>query len=151
MKEATFKQQLFIEAPLEACFRYLSDINKQTQLHPLIIEVRELERGRTAQGHPFSVWEVTDRLSMLGFTFKIKYQTHMTLTDTPSIVHEARQSMGVLVSVQMTFQPQGAGTLVQESVTVRAPGLLFGYTARQAQAAHEKMLANLKILLEEGK
>lgn len=148
MKKATFQQQLFIAAAPETCFHYLSVIDQQTQLHPLIVGVRELERGRTAQGHSFFVWEVTDRLSMLGFTFKIKYQTRMTLTDAPSIEHEARQAMGVFVSARTTFQAQGTGTLVQESVTVSAPGLLFGYTARQAQLAHEKMLANLKRLLE---
>ena len=151
MKEAKFEQQLFIEAPVETCFRFLSDIDKQTQLHPLIVAVRELDRGRSPHGERYLVWEVTDRLSLLGLAFKVKYQTKMTLSDAPSIAHEARQAMRIVVFARTTFQPQGTGTLVQETVTVRAPGLLFGFTARQAQLAHKKMLVNLKALLEGGK
>ena len=148
MKEAKFEQQLFIEAPVEACFGYLSAIDKQVQLHPLIVSVREVDRGRNPQDEQYYVWEVTDRLLMWGVSFKVKYQTKMTLGDAPSIRHDARQTMGIVVSAQTTFQSQGVGTLVQETVTVHAPGLLLGYTARQAQMAHQKMLINLKALLE---
>ena len=148
MKEVTFQQEIYVAAAVEDTFNYLADRANQLKLHPLIIAVEELERGRDAHNQSFSVWQITDRVPMLGLSMKVKYQTKVTLSDAPSILHEANQAMGIKVRNLITFRAQGAGTLVQENVTISAPGLLLGFTVKQAQEAHRGMLANLKALLE---
>ena len=150
MKEATFQQEIYVAAAVEDTFNYLADRANQLKLHPLIIAVEELERGRDANNHSFAIWQITDRVPMFGLSMKVKYQTKVTLSTAPTILHEANQAMGIKVRNLITFTPQGAGTLVQEHVTISAPGLLLGFTVKQAQEAHTGMLKNLKTQLEKN-
>jgi hypothetical protein len=45
---------------------------------------------------------------------------------------------------RMFFLEKNDGTQLREEYTVEAPNLLFGYTFKQATAAHEELLAQIK-------
>lgn len=67
----------------------------------------------------------------------------------PLTVHtEAYQSPGTYITNITKVTPQDNGVRLHETITMKAPALLFGYAFVQAQTAYEEMLKRIKKFVE---
>ena len=91
---------------------------------------------------------ITDQLQWGPFRFKIKYQADI-LSITEDTVHtEAYQAPGTYITNLTKVTPEKNGAHLHETITLKAPNLLFGYAFTQAQTAHREMLKRIKDFLE---
>ena len=150
MKHASFATEIVIAAAPDVVYDLLADPANLQVMHPLIVNVEELERGTDKHGSVFYRLKITDRLEILGLGFTIQYRVLTSLPGNGKIISDAYQSPKVHLHNETEIIPQGSGVLLREQVTVEAPALLMRYTLRQAQASHQKMFENLKIHLERG-
>jgi hypothetical protein len=144
MKQGTFEKEIFIHATVPAVIAVISNYSQHDRIHPLI------EKVERAQVSPPGVerFLITDNLQWGPFKFKIKYQADI-LSVTQDTVHtEAYQSPNTRVTNISTVKPSGDGVILHETITMRAPTLLFGYAFRQAQMAHEELLKHIKDFVE---
>jgi len=144
MKRGNFNCEIFIKAPREKVVELATSYEHLDTLHPLIVKVEEIP----AEPPVLRRFRITDQLATGPFRFKIKYLADV-LKLTPDEAHtEAWQSPGVHIISHMSFTEENGGTLLREEYTVEAPNLLFGYTFKQAKAAHEELLVMIKQVAE---
>jgi hypothetical protein len=91
---------------------------------------------------------ITDSLQWGTFKFKIKYQADIIAITEDTVHTEAYQSPNTFVTNVTRVTPKDNGVLLHETITMKAPGLLFGYAFKQAQTAHEEMLQHIKTFVE---
>lgn len=144
MKRGSFTCEVFVKAPRNKVIELATSFEHHDTLHPLIVRVEELP----AEPPVLRRFQITDQLAMGPFRFKIKYRADI-LKLTPDEAHtEAWQSPGVHIISHMFFIEENGGTHLREEYAVEAPSLLFGYTFKQAKAAHEQLLQGLKQIAE---
>lgn len=144
MKQGTFKKQIFIQAEAKKVLAIVSEFSQHDKVHPLIVKV---ERADAPAG-VLQRYLITDQLRWGPFKFKIKYRADI-LSITQDTVHtEAYQSPNTFVDNVTTVTPTQNGVTLFETVTLKAPDLLFGYAFGQAQIAHEEMLKRVKNFAE---
>ena len=144
MKQGTFEKEIFIQSDAATVINVIADYSQHHKIHPLIISV---ERAKdTPEG--VRRYFITDSLQWGPFKFKIKYQADI-IAVTEDIVHtEAYQSPGTHVTNMTKVTPQGSGVRLHETITMKAPNLLFGYAFKQAEIAHDEMLKRIKAFVE---
>lgn len=144
MKQGTFEKQIFIQAEAKKVLAVVSEFSQHHKVHPLIVKV---ERA-TAPAGVLQRYLITDQLQWGPFKFKIKYRADI-LSITEDTVHtEAYQSPNTFVDNVTQVTPAQNGVVLHETVTLKAPDLLFGYAFQQAQTAHEEMLKRIKGFIE---
>jgi hypothetical protein len=144
MKQGTFEKQIFIQAEAQKVLAVVSEFSQHHKVHPLIVKV---EWAAAPAGVLQRYW-ITDQLQWGPFKFKIKYRADI-LSITEDTVHtEAYQSPNTFVDNVTRVTPAKNGVTLQETVTLKAPDLLFGYAFQQAQIAHEEMLKRIKHFME---
>ena len=144
MKQGTFEKEIFIQSDTRTVIDVLADYSQHHKIHPLIIKVER------AKNEPSGVkrYFITDSLQWGPFKFKIKYQADI-IAVTEDIVHtEAYQSPNTYVTNVTKVTPKGTGVVLHETITLKAPDLLFGYAFKQAETAHEEMLKRIKKFME---
>lgn len=140
MQQASFEKEIFIEADVATVLNIIIDYSQYHMFHPLIVKVERV--GDAPKG--VKRYYITDRLQWGPF----KYRTDI-LSITNDIVHtEAYRSPGTHLTNITRVTRHGDGVILQETVTLRAPDLLFGYVFKQAEAAHEEMLKRIKTFVE---
>ena len=146
MKQGTFEKEIFIQSDAATVLKVISDYSQHHKVHPLIIQVER------AQDEPEGIkrYFITDSLQWGPFKFKIKYQADI-LSITDDTVHtEAYQSPNTYVDNITKVTPTENGIRLHETVTMKAPNLLFGYAFKQAETAHEEMLKRIKTFVEKA-
>jgi len=144
MKQGTFEKQVFIQAEAKKVMAIVSEFSQHHKVHPLIVNV---EFAEAPAGVLQRYW-ITDLLKWGPFKFKIKYRADI-LSITMDTVHtEAYQSPGTYVDNVTTVKPAQDGVTLHETVTLKAPDILFGYAFQQAQTAHGEMLQRIKVFAE---
>jgi len=146
MKQGSFEHEIYIEAQPQNILEFLVDHNNHPRFHPLIIAVREVPP-------PAGVLRrflLTDQLKLGPFHFRITYRADVLKATGDEMLTEAYQSPATYVTNRSTFRPEGKGTRLHETITLRAPNLLFKYAFGQARSAHAGLVANLKKVLEEA-
>jgi Polyketide cyclase / dehydrase and lipid transport len=149
MAERSFEQSIVIQAVPGVVHAFLADLHRHRDLHPLIERIEDLppHPGRA----DVRCYRVTDRMRLGPISFRIHYVAEIQAVPPDLVLGTAWQSPGVEVRTQYRVAPAPNGaTLVREDVRMKAPLLLIGYAARQAEAAHRETLAKLKVLLEAG-
>jgi hypothetical protein len=144
MKQGTFEKEIFIQADAKSVINIIADYSNHHKIHPLIIKV---ERDIDAPEH-IRRYFITDGLHWGPFKFRIKYQADIINVTGDTVHTEAYPSLGTTVINVTKVTPQDNGVLLHETITLKAPDLLFGYAFQQASAAHEEMLKRIKAFIE---
>lgn len=110
----------------------LSDITQQGALHPLIVEVEELQPTDGA----LRSFAITDRLSLGPIPFRITYHADTLSVSDSEVVTVARQKPGTTIRNRTTVTPTATGCHVHVDVELTAPSLLFGYAYKAGKTAH---------------
>jgi hypothetical protein len=144
MKQGTFEKEIFIQSDPATVINVIADYSNHHKIHPLIIKVER------AKDEPAGVrrYFITDSLQWGSFKFKIKYQADI-IAVTEDIVHtEAYQSPGTYITNVTKVTPKENGARLHETITLKAPDMLFNYAFKQAETAHEEMLKRIKNFVE---
>lgn len=144
MKQGIFEESIYIHTSPERVLALIADYSQHHLIHPLIIKVEPGE----APPQVLKRYFITDQLQWGPFRLKIVYRADI-LEIGPDRVHTlAYQSPGTTVDNLTRIVPEGDGARLTETITLRAPNLLFGYAFEQARAAHRVMLRRIKVFLE---
>ncbi|SRR5258706_7835930 len=147
MKQGTFEKEILIHSDVTSVIGIISNYSQHDKIHPLIEKVERAEPSPPGVERFF----ITDNLQWGPFKFKIKYQADI-LSVTENTVHtEAYQSPGTYITNISKVMPVQDGVILYETITMKAPDILFGYAFKQAQAAHEELLKRIKDFVESQK
>ncbi len=144
MKQGTFEKQIFIRSGVPAVIAVISNYSLHDKIHPLIEKVQRAEKSPAGVER---FW-ITDNLKWGPFKFKIKYQADIVSVTADTVHTEAFQSPNTQVINVSKVTPSGEGVILHETITMKAPDLLFAYAFKQAQAAHEELLKRIKDFVE---
>ncbi|MFF5055281.1 SRPBCC family protein [Micromonospora sp. NPDC000663] len=123
----------------------LSDLTRQGELHPLIVDVRQLP----PRPGTLASYSISDRLVAGPLRFRTTYQADVLTSDDDEIVMVARQWPATTVHNHTRLRPESDGLLrVDVEITLSAPAPLFRYAFRQARAAHLALASRLGPALE---
>ena len=130
-----------------AALRWLADLTRQGELHPLIVRVRQVPPDAGA----LQSWRVTDRLAWGPVRFPTRYRVDTLEMSARTLVMRARQWPGTTVLNRTRLEPESDGLVrVDVEITLTAPAPLFRYAFRQARAAHLVLAARLGPALSAG-
>ena len=144
MKQGSFEREISINSDAKTVVDLIADYSQHHKIHPLI------EKVERAREEPAGIrrYFITDNLQWGPFKFKIKYQADIISVSEDTVHTEAYQSPGTYITNVTKISPAQNGVVLHETITIKAPNLLFGYAFRQAQAAHEEMLKRIKSFIE---
>ena len=144
MKTRTFEKEIFIQSDAATVVNVIADYSQHPKIHPLIVKVER------AKDEPAGIkrYFITDSLKWGPFKFKIKYRADIISVTEDTVHTEAYQSPGTFVTNLTKITPQGNGVLLHETITMRAPDMLFEYAFQQAKSAHAEMLERIKAFVE---
>ncbi|MEP0807139.1 MAG: SRPBCC family protein [Chloroflexota bacterium] len=144
MRQGTFEKEIFIHADAATVINTIADYSQHHKIHPLIVKVE-----RAADAPPgVRRYYITDSLQWGPFKFKIKYRADILAVTEDTVHTEAYQSPATYVTNITKVTPKEDGVLLHETITLKAPDLLFSYAFQQASAAHEEMLKRIKRFIE---
>jgi hypothetical protein len=144
MKQGSFTKEIFVQSDTKTVMNVIADYSNHHPVHPLIVNVER------AKDEPPGVrrYFITDNLHWGPFKFKIRYRADI-LSITEDTVHtEAYQSPQTTITNVTKVTSKDGGVVLQETVTLRSPDMLFGYAFRQADVAHKEMLERIKEFIE---
>lgn len=144
MRQGTFEKEIFIRSDAATVINTIADYSQHHKIHPLIVKVER------AQDAPPGVrrYLITDSLNWGPFKFKIKYRADILAVTDDTVHTEAYQSPATTVTNVTKVTPRDGGVILHETITLRAPDMLFSYAFHQASAAHEEMLQRIKKFVE---
>jgi len=87
-------------------------------------------------------------VAMGSFKFRIKYRADIISFTVDTVLTEAYQSLGTYVTNVTKVTVEQKGVTLHETITLKAPDLLFYYAFGQAKTAHEVMLKRIKHFVE---
>ncbi|MDZ7886959.1 MAG: SRPBCC family protein [Mycobacterium sp.] len=119
------------------------DLDNLRTLHPLIVAVQRTARTVGPDGYVAS-YRVRDRIPLGRSTFPVTYTATLHVPAVGEVWTEARQLPRVRLRGRVSFDEVDGGTRLTERLSISAPWPLAGFTARQAVAAHEAMLAGIR-------
>ena len=144
MKQGTFEKEIFIRSDAATVINVIADYSNHHKIHPLIIKVERAKEEPDGVRRYF----ITDSLQWGPFRFKVKYQADIIAVTEDTVHTEAYQSPGTHITNVTKVSPKDNGVLLHETITMKAPDLLFGYAFKQAESAHEEMLKRIKTFVE---
>ena len=144
MKQGTFEKEIHIQSDAATVINVIADYSQHHKIHPLIISVEQAKEAPKGVRRYF----ITDSLQWGPFKFKIKYQADIIAVTEDTVHTEAFQSPNTHVTNVTKVTPQGDGVHLHETITMKAPNLLFSYAFKQAETAHEEMLKRIKTFVE---
>lgn len=144
MKQGSFEREISINSDVKTVVDLIADYSQHHKIHPLI------EKVERAREEPAGIrrYFITDNLQWGPFKFKIKYQADIISVSEDTVHTEAYQSPGTYITNVTKISPAQNGVVLHETITIKAPNLLFEYAFRQAQTAHEEMLKRIKSFIE---
>ena len=144
MKTRTFEKKIFIQSDAATVINVIADYSQHPKIHPLIIKVERAKDEPAGTKRYF----ITDSLKWGPFKFKIKYRADIISVTQDTVHSEAYPSLGTFITNLTKIAPQGSGVLLHETITVKAPDMLFEYVFQQAKSAHAEMLERIKGFVE---
>lgn len=144
MKQGTFEKEIFIQSDAQTVINVIADYSNHHKIHPLIIKVERAKEEPAGVRRYF----ITDSLQWGPFKFKIKYRADIIAVTEDTVHTEAFQSPGTYITNVTKVTPKDNGVLLHETITMKAPDLLFGYAFSQAETAHAEMLKSIKQFVE---
>ena len=144
MKTRTFEKEIFIQADAATVINVIADYTKHPKIQPHIIKVESAKDEPVGTKRYF----LTSSRKWGPFKFKSKYRADIISVTDDTVHAEAYQSPGTFVTNLTRITPQGSGVLMHETITMRAPDMLFEYAFQQAKTAHTEMLERIKGFVE---
>ena len=144
MKQGTFQKEIFIVSDAKTVINIIADYSNHHKIHPLIIKVERAKDEPAGARRYFS----TDSLQWGPFKFKIKYRADIIAVTEDTVHTEAFQSPGTHITNVTKIMPKDNGVLLHETITMKAPDLLFSYAFQQAEIAPAEMLKRIKNFVE---
>jgi hypothetical protein len=140
-----FERAIVVHAPLDRVFAELSEPACFLGLQPLLTEIREVDAEPGVRA-----FQAVERVPILG---PIAWRNRLRVELRPHIAEDrvatvAHAPLGIRVEAEFALTRESAATRVRESVVLRCPRWLGGFTVRTAIAAQEALLANLARRLE---
>jgi hypothetical protein len=145
MKQGTFEKQIFIRSDIPDVIAVISNYSLHDSIHPLIEKVERADNPPAGVERYF----ITDKLQWGPFKFRIKYQADIVSVTHDTVHTEAFQSPNTHVTNISKVTSSADGVILHETITMKAPDLLFDYAFKQAQAAHEELLKRIKDFVEQ--
>jgi hypothetical protein len=145
MRQGTFEYEIYIEAEPKRIIDFLVDHANHPRFHPLIVAVKEVTPPPPGILRRFMI---TDQLTWGPLHFKITYRADVLKVTHNEMLTEAHQSPATYVSNHSTFTAEGKGTRLHETITLKAPDLLFNYAFEQARSSHGGLVRQLKQVIE---
>lgn len=144
MRQGTFEKEIFIRSDAAAVINTIADYSQHHKIHPLIVKVER------AQDAPPGVrrYFITESHKWGSFQFKIKYRADIIAVTEDTVHTEAYQSPGTYVTNVTKVTPRDDGVLLHETITLKAPDLLFSYAFQQANTAREEVLGRIQEFAE---
>lgn len=146
MIQGSFEKEIFIQSDPETVVNVIADYSNHPKIHPLIIKVERIDDELEGVHRYF----ITDSLHWGPFKFKIKYQADIIAVTEDTVHTEAYQSPGTYITNVTKVTPKGDGAYLHETITMKAPDMLFGYAFKQAKTAHAEMLERIKRFVEQN-
>ncbi len=146
MKQGTFEKEIFIRSDAQTVINLIADYSQHHKIHPLIIKVERVKDEPAGVRRYF----ITDSLQWGPFKFKIKYRADIIAVTEDTVHTEAFQSPGTTVTNVTKVTPKDNGVILHETITMKAPDMLFGYAFNQAKTAYAEMLEHIKKFVEKG-
>jgi hypothetical protein len=144
MKQGSFNKEIFIKADAVTVMKVISDYSQHHIIHPLIVKVEKADNTPKGVKRYF----ITDSLQWGQFKFKIKYRADILSVTNDTVHTEAYQSPGTYIKNVTKVLPTPDGVRLHETITMRAPNLLFNFAFSQAETAHGEMLERIKNFVE---
>jgi len=144
MKQGTFEKQIFIRSDVATVIGVVANYSQHHKIHPLIMKVERAPDAPAGLQRFF----ITDQLEWGPFKFKIKYRADIVSVTADTVHTEAYQFPGTYITNITRVAVVQNGVTLHETITLKAPNLLFGYAFQQAQTAHEEMLKRIKSFIE---
>ncbi|MFY1633879.1 SRPBCC family protein [Solwaraspora sp. WMMB335] len=152
MRIETFVDQFPVAAPPRRVYDHLAEPTNHIGLSPLIVAVRDIERGTDPAGQQELRYVAVERFTVAG---PLHYDNILRVCQTNTVpgrrlVMRVRSPARVRVRFVMDVEPAGTGvghdpgTVVTVSVTLQMPTLLRSYvvrTARKVQMFRARTLA----------
>ncbi|MUM17059.1 SRPBCC family protein [Mycobacterium sp. CBMA271] len=142
-RQGTYRYSIDVTCAADQAVALFSDIPRLVSVHPLVIGTQELPPAPDA----LRSYAVTDRLALGPLRFRVTYRADVLEADDRRVVTRARQSPSTTLLSRAQITAAGV-THIDVDVTVTTLGLLLPYTLRTAKAAHLRMAAGAKRLLE---
>ena len=118
------------------------DLDNITALHPLVVSVRSTGRRETADGYT-QTYQIRDHIPIGPVALPIRYTARLTVPRIGDVIADSWQFPRVRLHTVVSFERDGAGTLLTEEIRFSAPRPLARITVRQGVAAHREMLAGI--------
>ena len=144
MKTRTFEREIFIRSDPATVIDVIADYRQHPKIHPLIIKVERAKEEPAGVKRYF----ITDSLKWGPFKFKIKYRADIISVTEDTVHTEAYQAPGKFVTNLTKVTPHGSGVVLHETITMRAPDMLFEYVFQQTKAAHAETVERIKSFVE---
>jgi hypothetical protein len=116
---------------------FLLDLNRHHGLHPFLVRAEVVDQGVSEEGE-WRQWRVLERPRLGPVRYPISFGARLTRTGETSFRSEVRAAPGCTISATTDAVPSSDGCRVTERAVVRAPRLLLGYMAGQAEVAHAR-------------
>jgi hypothetical protein len=147
MKEGSFELDIHIERQPKDILALVSNYNLHTMIHPLILSVKQVDAPAGIIGR----YLITDQLQIGLLKFKIEYRADIVRVTDEEVYTEAYQAPRTHIHNLTRVTPEAGGARLKETITLKAPDLLFSYAFNQAQSAHKEMLGRIKQFMENNR
>jgi hypothetical protein len=147
LRTVGFVEEQFIQSPPSQIFLQLSEPARMIGLQPLLVACEVVNRSVDADSQT-AAYEVfyIERFKLLG-PLHYDNRIHTFIKTHPSenrVTFSVRSFPRIELTSSYQLTARESGTHVALSVTVESPGILASFVCKIAQAAHRKLLENLK-------
>lgn len=143
-RTGTFRYQVEAGPDRAAAVRVFSELSRHTEVHPLIVAVREQTPPPDGCVRRFLI---SDRIPIGPFRLPITYVADVLSVTDDRIVTVARQRPATTLRNVTRLSTVDGQVRAEVEITMTAPTLLFRFAFRQAEQAHTELAAKLSDLL----
>ena len=145
MRSGGWDYEIVAQCTVAQAHALLSDLTRQGELHPLIVDVRE----EPAPAGVLRRHRITDRLPFGPLSLRIVYVADSLVVEPGRLETVARQRPRTTVRNTTTFTDLGDGSvLIRVQVALTAPTLLFGTALERGRTAHLELAERIRAVLE---
>jgi hypothetical protein len=145
-----FERTARLAAPPDRVFSELSDPRRYLGLQPLLVEVAPRDAGVDAEGRSYQDFESVERIRLFGpVSVSNRIESRLTREkDGAGLRIETRSRPGIRLRADYALRAEENATVLRLSVAIACPRLLAGLVRREAERAHDALLAHLTTRLE---
>jgi len=132
-----------LTAAPEKAVDFLMEVSAHQGLHPFLASATVVGSGASPEG-PWWDWSVVERPALGPLRYRLRFQARMTRTSPTSMTSLVHAAPGCWLRGTTVAHPHGEGCRLVETTEVRAPRLLLGYMARNAEGAHVRTYSRLE-------